>query len=142
MGGDERVAELMAYAVELALPHLQDGDDPSPFLVTETADGKRLVSKFVMFEGEEAVRAAYRKGAQASPDVAYAAVLYCGTIDLEDGKGSKPTIVIATHQRVQPRAVLIAQRYQRKGWLRAFKMIGDAVPISEDGDPILTPAVG
>jgi hypothetical protein len=131
----EALGNLVAYATEPTAAHLRNGDTPSPALITRNTAGARAVDKFVMFEGEEALNAARHRAASATPEVTHAVLVYCAATDI--GQDRKPSIVFEAHQRGQPKGLILVWPFRPKGWLRSFRLLGDAVPVDDQAVPLL-----
>jgi hypothetical protein len=127
----KRLADIAFFALDHGIYSIQDGADPLiPFVISEQADGKRKLNRYMADRLEESVAQARLAVSQLSSDVTAYAIVHDVYITIEGTKYD--AIIVEASERGRTGAVIMAQRYVQKTAQQSFQRVGTPALLSEE----------
>jgi hypothetical protein len=127
----KRLADIAFFALDHGIYSIQDGAEPLiPFVISEQADSKRKLSRYMADRLEESVAQARLAVSQLPSDVTAYAVAHDGYVTIEGTKYD--AILVEASERGRTTAVIMAQRYIPKTAQQSFQRVGNPAMLREE----------
>ena len=127
----QRLADIAFLALDHGIDSIKDGADPLiPFVISEKADGKRKLERYMADRLEESVAQARLAVSRLPSDVTAYAIAHDGYITIEGTKYD--AIFVEASERGRTGAVIMAQRYIPKTAQQSFQRVGNPALLREE----------
>ena len=126
----QRLSDIAFFALDHGIYSIQEGDGPLiPFVISEKADGKRKLDRYMADRLEESVAQAQFAVSRLASDVTAYAIAHDGYITMEGTKYD--AILVEASERGRAGAVIMAQRYVPKTEQQSFQRVGNPALLPE-----------